>query len=102
MFVGPPPPTKKVSNDCPPGPLAPTPLLSPLPPHSPLSPPPPPPLACQVNKDDLLSMVRYGAETVFSSEASTITDAGVFVFVCVCECVCARACVCVCGGGGGV
>lgn len=27
----------------------------------------------QVNKDDLLSMVRYGAELVFSSEASNIT-----------------------------
>jgi hypothetical protein len=28
---------------------------------------------CQVNKEDLLSMVRYGAELVFSSEASNIT-----------------------------
>jgi hypothetical protein len=28
-----------------------------------------------VNKDDLLSMVRYGAELVFSSEASNITGA---------------------------
>lgn len=27
----------------------------------------------QVNKDDLLSMVRYGAELVFSSEATNIT-----------------------------
>ncbi|KAK9812302.1 hypothetical protein WJX73_000685 [Symbiochloris irregularis] len=27
-----------------------------------------------VNKDDLLAMVRYGAEMVFSSEAATITD----------------------------
>jgi hypothetical protein len=27
----------------------------------------------QVNKEDLLSMVRYGAELVFSSEASNIT-----------------------------
>jgi hypothetical protein len=26
-----------------------------------------------VNKEDLLSMVRYGAELVFSSEASNIT-----------------------------
>jgi SWI/SNF-related matrix-associated actin-dependent regulator of chromatin subfamily A member 5 len=29
--------------------------------------------AVQVNKDDLLSMVRYGAELVFSSEATNIT-----------------------------
>jgi hypothetical protein len=29
--------------------------------------------AAQVNKEDLLSMVRYGAELVFSSEASNIT-----------------------------
>lgn len=27
----------------------------------------------KVNKDDLLNMVRYGAELVFSSEASNIT-----------------------------
>jgi SWI/SNF-related matrix-associated actin-dependent regulator of chromatin subfamily A member 5 len=31
----------------------------------------------QVNKDDLLSMVRYGAELVFSSEATNITGEGV-------------------------
>uniref|UniRef100_A0A061QM65 SWI/SNF-related matrix-associated actin-dependent regulator of chromatin subfamily A member 5 n=1 Tax=Tetraselmis sp. GSL018 TaxID=582737 RepID=A0A061QM65_9CHLO len=30
-----------------------------------------------VNKDDLLSMVRYGAEQVFSSEAENITDADI-------------------------
>jgi hypothetical protein len=30
----------------------------------------------QVNKEDLLNMVRYGAELVFSSEAANITDAG--------------------------
>jgi hypothetical protein len=30
----------------------------------------------QVNKDDLLSMVRYGAELVFSSEATNITGEG--------------------------
>jgi hypothetical protein len=29
--------------------------------------------AAQVGKDDLLSMVRYGAELVFSSEATNIT-----------------------------
>mmetsp|Transcript_22804 Transcript_22804/g.58023 ORF Transcript_22804/g.58023 Transcript_22804/m.58023 type:complete len:1052 (-) Transcript_22804:484-3639(-) len=33
--------------------------------------------ASKVGKDDLLSMVRYGAELVFSSEASNITDADV-------------------------
>eukprot|EP00879_Flechtneria_rotunda_P001459 GHRR01001613.1.p1 GENE.GHRR01001613.1~~GHRR01001613.1.p1 ORF type:complete len:1090 (+),score=452.35 GHRR01001613.1:198-3467(+) len=33
--------------------------------------------ATKVNKDDLLSMVRYGAELVFSSEASNITDADI-------------------------
>jgi SWI/SNF-related matrix-associated actin-dependent regulator of chromatin subfamily A member 5 len=27
-----------------------------------------------VNKEDLLSMVRYGAEMVFSSEAASLTD----------------------------
>ena len=31
----------------------------------------------KVNKEDLLSMVRYGAELVFSSEASNITDADI-------------------------
>eukprot|EP00878_Enallax_costatus_P003452 GHUV01003663.1.p1 GENE.GHUV01003663.1~~GHUV01003663.1.p1 ORF type:complete len:1042 (+),score=456.73 GHUV01003663.1:458-3583(+) len=31
----------------------------------------------KVNKDDLLNMVRYGAELVFSSEASNITDADI-------------------------
>ena len=31
--------------------------------------------AAKVNKDDLLSMVRYGAELVFSSEAANITGA---------------------------
>lgn len=31
----------------------------------------------KVNKDDLLSMVRYGAELVFSSEATNITDADI-------------------------
>lgn len=31
----------------------------------------------QVNKEDLLNMVRYGAELVFSSEASNITDADI-------------------------
>jgi SWI/SNF-related matrix-associated actin-dependent regulator of chromatin subfamily A member 5 len=30
----------------------------------------------QVNKEDLLSMVRYGAELVFSSDAAKVTDAG--------------------------
>lgn len=30
-----------------------------------------------VNKDDLLNMVRYGAEMVFSSEASKITEADI-------------------------
>lgn len=34
-----------------------------------------PPACRQVNKEDLLSMVRYGAELVFSSEASNITGA---------------------------
>jgi SWI/SNF-related matrix-associated actin-dependent regulator of chromatin subfamily A member 5 len=33
--------------------------------------------AAKVNKDDLLSMVRYGAELVFSSEAANITDADI-------------------------
>ena len=33
--------------------------------------------AAKVNKEDLLSMVRYGAELVFSSEASNITDADI-------------------------
>jgi SWI/SNF-related matrix-associated actin-dependent regulator of chromatin subfamily A member 5 len=33
--------------------------------------------ATKVNKDDLLSMVRYGAELVFSSEAANITDADI-------------------------
>lgn len=31
----------------------------------------------KVNKEDLLSMVRYGAELVFSSEAANITDADI-------------------------
>ena len=31
----------------------------------------------KVNKDDLLNMVRYGAELVFSSDAANVTDAGV-------------------------
>lgn len=31
----------------------------------------------KVNKDDLLNMVRYGAELVFSSEAGNITDADI-------------------------
>ncbi len=30
----------------------------------------------QVNKDDLINMVRYGAELVFSSDSANITDAG--------------------------
>ena len=29
-----------------------------------------------MNKEDLLNMVRYGAELVFSSSATTVTDAG--------------------------
>jgi hypothetical protein len=33
-------------------------------------------VSVQVNKEDLLNMVRYGAELVFSSEAANITDAG--------------------------
>jgi SWI/SNF-related matrix-associated actin-dependent regulator of chromatin subfamily A member 5 len=32
--------------------------------------------ASKVGKDDLLSMVRYGAELVFSSEAANITGGG--------------------------
>ena len=36
----------------------------------------PTPFPAQVNKDDLLSMVRYGAELVFSSDAANVTDAG--------------------------
>mmetsp|Transcript_40687 Transcript_40687/g.90456 ORF Transcript_40687/g.90456 Transcript_40687/m.90456 type:complete len:1088 (-) Transcript_40687:511-3774(-) len=31
----------------------------------------------KVNKEDLLSMVRYGAELVFSSDASSVTDADI-------------------------
>lgn len=31
-------------------------------------------LCYQVGKDDLLSMVRYGAEKIFKSEATQITD----------------------------
>eukprot|EP00955_Chlamydomonas_euryale_P069313 360403-Chlamydomonas_euryale.AAC.2 len=31
----------------------------------------------QVNKEDLLSMVRYGAELVFSSSAGAVTDADI-------------------------
>ncbi len=45
----------------------------------------------QVNKEDLLSMVRYGAELVFSSEAGQVTDAGERAHsrgACVCVCVC--------------
>lgn len=30
----------------------------------------------QVNKDDLMNMVRYGAEMVFSSEPTNLTEAG--------------------------
>jgi hypothetical protein len=41
-------------------------------------------LTLQLNKEDLVNMVRYGAELVFSSEASSITDAGVWVWVWVC------------------
>lgn len=40
-------------------------------------------LSCQVNKDDLLSMVRYGAELVFSSEATNITGGWGGTWLCV-------------------
>ncbi|CAD7696105.1 unnamed protein product [Ostreobium quekettii] len=35
----------------------------------------------KVSKDDLLSMVRYGAELVFSSDASSITEADIDVII---------------------
>ena len=45
--------------------------------------------SAKVNKDDLLSMVRYGAELVFSSEAANITGALLF---CCCLFVCFVVC----------
>lgn len=59
--------------------------------------------AVQVNKDDLLSMVRYGAELVFSSEATNITGAAGWLRVVCCSLRAEHACrtrVQVCPGTG--
>jgi len=43
----------------------------------------------QVGKEDLMNMVRYGAEMVFSSEPTNLTEAGACMYVCLPVCVCA-------------